>query len=159
MSNGKRVDCLLKFGSTNENIGIDSKFSWENYEKYKQETDENTKKALLKEYSRIIDSKSIAKKIKDLTKKKDFIKLEQLKKRTYPESGFNIKNRLIDTRLKITKLENTFGKQKADYLLKYSGDRALIKNYEGRLTFVSGIVSSHKIPSKKLKSKNNLIAD
>ena len=41
MSNGKRVDCLLKFGSTNENIGIDSKFSWENYEKYKQETDEN----------------------------------------------------------------------------------------------------------------------
>ena len=48
---------------------------------------------------------------------------------------------------------------KADYLLKYSGDRALIKNYEGRLAFVSGIVSSHKIPSKKLKSKNNLIAD
>ena len=48
---------------------------------------------------------------------------------------------------------------KADYLLKYSGDRALIKNYERRLAFVSGIVSSHKIPSKKLKSKNNLIAD
>ena len=38
-SNGKRVDCLFKFGSTNENIVIDSKFSLENYEKYKQETD------------------------------------------------------------------------------------------------------------------------
>ena len=47
LSNGKRVDCLLRFGSTNENIGIDSKFSWENYEKYKEETDENIKKGLL----------------------------------------------------------------------------------------------------------------
>ena len=45
--NVKRVDCLLKFGSTNENIGIDSKLSWENYEKYKQETDENTMWKLL----------------------------------------------------------------------------------------------------------------
>ena len=40
LSNGKRVDCLLKFVSTNENIAIDSKFSWENYEKYKQENED-----------------------------------------------------------------------------------------------------------------------
>ena len=56
LSNGKRVDCLLKFGSTNENIAIDSKFSWENYEKYKQETDENTKKALLKEFEKDVNN-------------------------------------------------------------------------------------------------------
>jgi len=55
-SNGKRVDCLLKFGSTNENIGIDSKFSWENYEKYKQETDENNKKSLLKEFEKDVNN-------------------------------------------------------------------------------------------------------
>ena len=56
LSNGKRVDCLLKFGSTNENIAIDSKFSWENYEKYKQENDENTKKALLKEFEKDVNN-------------------------------------------------------------------------------------------------------
>ena len=28
LSNGKRVDCLLQFGSTNENLGMTSKFSW-----------------------------------------------------------------------------------------------------------------------------------
>ena len=56
LSNGKRVDCLLKFGSTNENIGIDSKFSWENYEKYKQETDESTKKGLLREFEKDVNN-------------------------------------------------------------------------------------------------------
>ena len=88
--------------------------------KFKGVTDKfiNEEKALLNEYSKIIDSKSLAKKIKDLTKKKELIKAEQLKKRIYPESGFNVKNRLIDTRLKITNLEKTFAKQKADYLLK-----------------------------------------
>ena len=56
LSNGKRVDCLLKFGSTNENIAIDSKFTWENYEKFREETDENLKKNLLKEFEKDINN-------------------------------------------------------------------------------------------------------
>ena len=31
LSNGKRPDCFLTFGSAEESICIDSKFSWENY--------------------------------------------------------------------------------------------------------------------------------
>jgi len=50
LTNNKRVDCLLTFGSTNENICIDSKFVWDNYEKYFKETDEDKKKQYLKEF-------------------------------------------------------------------------------------------------------------
>jgi len=55
-SNGKKVDCLLKFETTNETIAIDSKFVWDNYEKYKQETDENTKKSLFKEFEKDVNN-------------------------------------------------------------------------------------------------------
>lgn len=48
---------------------------------------------------------------------------------------------------------------RADYLLKYSGEKSLLKNYEGNFKLISGLVSLQKIPSKKLKSKNNLIVD
>jgi hypothetical protein len=75
-------------------------------------------KKLLKEYKQIVDSKVIAKKIKDLTKKKDLLKVEQLKKRMYPESGMQINRRLTEVRTKITNLETKYAKQKADYLLK-----------------------------------------
>jgi len=116
LNNIRKVLADRKVISANKLIETELNFM----SKFKGVTDKfvNEEKALLKEYSRIIDSKSIAKKIKDLTKKKELIKAEQLKKRTYPESGFNVKNRLIDTRLKITNLEKTFAKQKADYLLK-----------------------------------------
>ena len=56
LTNGKRVDCLLNFGSTNEKIGIDSKFVWDNYEKYKQESDENIKKGLLREFEKDVNN-------------------------------------------------------------------------------------------------------
>ena len=55
-SNGKKVDCLLKFETTNETIAIDSKFVWNNYEKYKQETDENIKKSLFKEFEKDVNN-------------------------------------------------------------------------------------------------------
>ena len=55
LSNGKRVDCILKFGSTNENICIDSKFSWENYQRFNEETNENNRKNLIKEFSKDVD--------------------------------------------------------------------------------------------------------
>ena len=55
-SNGKKVDCLLKFETTNETIAIDSKFVWDNYEKYKQETDENIKKSLFKEFEKDVNN-------------------------------------------------------------------------------------------------------
>ena len=55
-SNGKKVDCLLKFETTNETIAIDSKFVWDNYEKYKQKTDENTKKSLFKEFEKDVNN-------------------------------------------------------------------------------------------------------
>ena len=48
---------------------------------------------------------------------------------------------------------------KANFLLKYSGEMGLLKNYEQRFKVVQGVVSFQKIPSKKLKSKNNLIVD
>lgn len=56
LSNSKRVDCLLKFGSTNENIAIDSKFTWENYEKFREEKDETLKRGLLKEFEKDINN-------------------------------------------------------------------------------------------------------
>ncbi|WP_440930387.1 DNA recombination protein RmuC [Candidatus Pelagibacter sp.] len=55
-SNGKKVDCLLKFETTNETIAIDSKFVWNNYEKYKQATDENIKKSLFKEFEKDVNN-------------------------------------------------------------------------------------------------------
>ena len=57
LSNGKRVDCILKFGSTNENICIDSKFSWENYQRFNEETNENNRKNLIKEFSKSVNPK------------------------------------------------------------------------------------------------------
>ena len=56
LSNNKRVDCLLTFGSTNENICIDSKFVWDNYEKYFKETDENKKHKYLKEFQKDLNN-------------------------------------------------------------------------------------------------------
>lgn len=56
LSNNKRVDCLLTFGSTNENICIDSKFVWDNYEKYFKETDENKKHQYLKEFQKDLNN-------------------------------------------------------------------------------------------------------
>ena len=48
---------------------------------------------------------------------------------------------------------------KANFLLKYSGEMGLLRHYEQRFKVVQGVVSFQKIPSKKLKSKNNLIVD
>ena len=48
---------------------------------------------------------------------------------------------------------------KANYLLKYSGEKDLFKAFVGKFDLVSGVISLQKIPSKKLKSKNNLIVD
>jgi DNA recombination protein RmuC len=57
LSNNKKVDCLLKFDNNpNENIGIDSKFVWNNYEKYKQENDEKIKKSLFKEFEKDVNN-------------------------------------------------------------------------------------------------------
>jgi len=56
LSNGKRVDCLLKFGSTNENICIDSKFVWDSYEKYFQENDEDKRKQFLKKFEKDLNN-------------------------------------------------------------------------------------------------------
>ena len=57
LSNNKKVDCLLKFDNNpNENIGIDSKFVWNNYEKYKQENNENIKKSLFKEFEKDVNN-------------------------------------------------------------------------------------------------------
>ena len=43
-TNGKRVDFLLNFGSSNERISIDSKFTWENYKKWLEAKDDSLKK-------------------------------------------------------------------------------------------------------------------
>ena len=56
LTNNKRVDCLLTFGSTNENICIDSKFVWDNYEKYFKETDEDKKTQYLKEFEKDLNN-------------------------------------------------------------------------------------------------------
>ena len=56
LSNNKRVDCLLTFGTTNENICIDSKFVWDNYEKYFKETDEDKKAQYLKEFEKDLNN-------------------------------------------------------------------------------------------------------
>ena len=56
LTNNKRVDCLLKFGSSNENICIDSKFVWDSYEKYFQENDEDKRKQFLKKFEKDLNN-------------------------------------------------------------------------------------------------------
>ena len=56
LSNNKRVDCLLTFDTTNEKICIDSKFVWDNYEKYFKETDEDKKHQHLKEFQKDLNN-------------------------------------------------------------------------------------------------------
>jgi len=66
LSNDKRVDCLLTFSQdvSSEIICIDSKFSWENYKNYNQETDEQRRKNYLKEFE-----KNISKHVDDISEK------------------------------------------------------------------------------------------
>ena len=64
LSNGKRPDCFLTFGSAEESICIDSKFSWENYKKMHEEKDEQIKKSLGKSFK-----EDIEKHIKDISER------------------------------------------------------------------------------------------
>ena len=64
LSNGKRPDCFLTFGSAEESICIDSKFSWENYKKMHEEKDEQIKKSLAKSFR-----EDIEKHIKDISER------------------------------------------------------------------------------------------
>ena len=50
-SNGKRVDFFLNFGSPNECISIDSKFTWENYKKMLEANDDASKKQCAKDFA------------------------------------------------------------------------------------------------------------
>ena len=50
LSNGKRPDCFLTFGSAEDSVCIDSKFSWENYKKMHEEKDDQIKKSLAKAF-------------------------------------------------------------------------------------------------------------
>jgi len=54
-SNGKRVDFFLNFGSPNERISIDSKFTWENYKKMLEANDDVNKKKYAKEFAEDIN--------------------------------------------------------------------------------------------------------
>ena len=64
LGSGKRVDCFLNFGTPQESICIDSKFSWENYKKMAEEKDEQTRKVLAKAFA-----DDINKHIKDISEK------------------------------------------------------------------------------------------
>ena len=64
LSNGKRPDCFLTFGSTEDSVCIDSKFSWENYKKMHEEKDDQIKKSLAKNFR-----EDIGKHIKDISEK------------------------------------------------------------------------------------------
>ena len=64
LTNGKRPDCFLTFGSAEESICIDSKFSWENYKKMHEEKDEQIKKSLAKSFR-----EDIEKHIKDISER------------------------------------------------------------------------------------------
>ena len=64
LGGGKRVDCFLNFGTPQESICIDSKFSWENYKKMTEEKDEQTRKILAKAFA-----DDINKHIKDISEK------------------------------------------------------------------------------------------
>ena len=50
LSNGKRPDCFLTFGSPEESVCIDSKFSWENYKKMHEEKNPEMKKTHAKAF-------------------------------------------------------------------------------------------------------------
>lgn len=50
-SNGKRVDFLLNFGSVNERVSIDSKFTWEDFKKMQEIEDSSLKKQYAKNFS------------------------------------------------------------------------------------------------------------
>ena len=50
-SNGKRVDFLLNFGSVNERVSIDSKFTWEDFKKMQEIEDTSLKKQYAKNFS------------------------------------------------------------------------------------------------------------
>ena len=128
--NIRKVLADKKVISANKLIEADLNFM----SKFKNTTNKFIKdeKALLTEYKRIVDSKLIAKKIKDLTKKKEILKADQLKKRLYPESGLGITRRLTEVRTKITKLENEFGKLRADYLLKNQKQFAKVADKIGK---------------------------
>ena len=53
--NGSRVDCLLTFGSSDLSIPIDSKFSWENYKKMCESSDETQKKKYASDFTQNIN--------------------------------------------------------------------------------------------------------
>ena len=50
-SNGKRVDFLLNFGTQEERVPVDSKFSWENYKGMLEEKDTSLKKQYAKSFT------------------------------------------------------------------------------------------------------------
>ena len=50
LSNGKRPDCFLTFGSPEESVCIDSKFSWENHKKMHEEKNPEMKKTHAKAF-------------------------------------------------------------------------------------------------------------
>ncbi len=50
LSNGKRPDCFLTFGSPEESVCIDSKFSWENYKKMHEEKNPEIRKSHAKAF-------------------------------------------------------------------------------------------------------------
>ena len=50
LSNGKRPDCFLTFGSPEESVCIDSKFSWENYKKMHEEKNPEIRKTHAKAF-------------------------------------------------------------------------------------------------------------
>ena len=64
LSNGKRVDCFLLLGEPHECVAIDSKFAWENYTKFVNEKDAQSKKIHEKNFS-----DDINKHIKDISEK------------------------------------------------------------------------------------------
>ena len=51
LSNGKRPDCFLTFGSPEESVCIDSKFSWENYKKMHEEKNPEKRKTYAKAFT------------------------------------------------------------------------------------------------------------
>ena len=56
LSNGKRPDCFLTFGSPEESVCIDSKFSWENYKKMHEEKNPEIRKSHAKAFKEDIIS-------------------------------------------------------------------------------------------------------
>ena len=50
LSNGKRPDCFLTFGSPEESVCIDSKFSWENYKNMHEEKNPEIRKSHAKAF-------------------------------------------------------------------------------------------------------------